>query len=179
MWTRGGLHYMFKLQKTLSLVNPYFAPVVVFLDRLLHQDHRAFSKNTMAGWLRTGQGRSGSKYWTWIRSFSSFLSMHQRKHKRADAYCAVRNADPDLDDGFVVRCCTGFAPFYGTGARADVRIRTFGPGSAYHRLNREPYRFTQKVVRICLILSKDRGKNISKAVLMRRESGSGSSDPDP
>jgi hypothetical protein len=63
-----------------------------------------------------------------------------KKTQKADAFRAVRNADPDPYAGSVVRCCTGFAPFYGTGAKADVRIRTFGSRSASHLLNRVPYR---------------------------------------
>jgi hypothetical protein len=97
-----------------------------------------YYEDSCARWLRTGPGRSGSEYWTRIRSFSSFLSMH--KTQQADANRAVRNADPDPYAGSVVRCCTGFAPFYGTGAKVDVRIRTLGPISASHLLNRVPYR---------------------------------------
>ena len=36
----------------------------------------------------------------------------------------VRNAVPDADAGSVVRCCTVPHLKYGTGARADARIRT-------------------------------------------------------
>ncbi len=44
------------------------------------------------------------------------------QNSNADVYRTVRNADPDADAGSVVRC--GTAPYYGTGARADARIRT-------------------------------------------------------
>ncbi len=95
---------------------------------------------------------------------AAFFPMRQRKYK-ADVYHVERNANPDLDARSVVRLCTGFVPFSGTGAKAVVRILTFGPRSISHLLNRVPYhlkilkspkksRFTQKVARICLILSK-------------------------
>ncbi len=51
----------------------------------------------------------------------------------------VPNADPDLDAGSVVRCRTGFAYFYGTRAKVDMQIRTFGPRSASHLFNCVPY----------------------------------------
>ncbi len=47
--------------------------------------------------------------------------------KKADAYCTVWNAGPDVDAGSVIRCCASIAPFYGTGARADANIRTSVP----------------------------------------------------
>jgi hypothetical protein len=72
-------------------------------------------------------GRTRSEFWTRIRSFSSFLTYAPKKTPKADEYRVVRNADPDLDAGSVVRCCAGIAPFYGTGARADAWIRTSVP----------------------------------------------------
>jgi hypothetical protein len=71
------------------------------------------------------------------------FSFAPKKTQKADAHSAVRNVNPDSDAGCFFRCCTGFAPFYGTGEKADVRIRTFGPRSASHL--RVPYRLkTQK-----------------------------------
>ena len=45
------------------------------------------------------------------------------QNSNADAYRTVRNADPDADAGSSPLLC-GTAPYYGTGAGADARIRT-------------------------------------------------------
>jgi hypothetical protein len=116
-----------------------------------------------------------------IQQLSFHFPWAKENIKKADAYHAVQNADPDLDAGSVVRCCTGFAPFYCTRAKADVRIRTFGPRSASHLLNRVPYclktRHTKGGANLFIFYQKTIVK-ISKAAWLRREPGSGSSDPD-
>jgi hypothetical protein len=56
-----------------------------------------------------------------------FFTYAPKKISKADVYRTVRNADPDVDAGDVVRCCAGIAPLYGTGARADARIWTSVP----------------------------------------------------
>ncbi len=69
---------------------------------------------------RISPGRSGSEYWTRIRSPSSFILMRQSKikmrpHTEWGTGCRCRVRSPLL---------CGTVPFYGTGARADARIRT-------------------------------------------------------
>jgi hypothetical protein len=86
-----------------------------------------------------------------------------------------------------LRCST--APYYGDGARADARIRTSVPDP---RLNPQiVYRILSKLSckknmngstkgrRGSGFLSKISHSNFSKSCWVRRESGSGSSDPDP
>ncbi len=58
--------------------------------------------------------------------YSAAFFLCAKETQKADAYRAVWNADPDSDAGSVVRCCSGFAPFYSTGAKADVWIRPSG-----------------------------------------------------
>jgi hypothetical protein len=70
-----------------------------------------------------------------IQQLSSYASNNIKAY-------AVRNADLDIDARSIVQCCAGFAPSCCTGAKADVRIRTFGPRFASHLLNYVPYRLT-------------------------------------
>jgi hypothetical protein len=94
--------------------------------------------NAMTGWLRTSPGRSGSEYWTRIRSFSSFFTYAPKKTSKVDAYRTVRNADPNVDAGSVVRWCAVLHLFTvpvrgrtrGSGLRSLIRVSSFKPRTA-------------------------------------------------
>ncbi len=95
----------------------------------------------------------------------------------------MRNEDLDSDAGSVVRCRTGFAHFYCTGARADTPTRIHGSGLAPLPPIRVPYRLknTKRKDQIhkgrresVLNLLKDRSKIFLKAV-----EWDANPDPDP
>ncbi len=122
------------------LSKPDFGPVVVFLDCPLHHGHRTSCERD-AQMTRISPGRSGSEYWTRIRSPSGFFTDVPKKTKRGRVPygtecgpgCRCRVRSPLL---------CGTAPFYGTGARAESRIRThvsdpcLNPQSVYRILSK-------------------------------------------
>ncbi len=68
------------------------------------------------------------------------LTENGRKHEIRTRTGSVRNADPVLNDGSVVRSRAGFVYSHGTRAKADVRIRTLRSRSASHLFNCIQYR---------------------------------------
>ena len=110
-----------------------------------HRFRRAGS-HTMIGWTRISPGRSGSEYWTQIRSFGSFLCAKNTKSGARTG--PARLAVPVFNAGSVVRCRTGFAYFYGTRAKADVRIQTHGSRFTSHLFNCIQYRLKGPKYRI-------------------------------
>jgi hypothetical protein len=77
--------------------------------------------------IRTSPGRSGSEYWTLIRTPSSFIFDAPMQNSNVDAYHMVRYADPDADAGSVVRCC---AVPHLTTVPVRGRVSILKPGTA-------------------------------------------------
>jgi hypothetical protein len=102
------------------LLNLDFGPVVVFLDCSLHRGHHAFNKMRWSD--DCGPVREGPDPSTGLGSgHPAFFFTYAPK------IISKAEADPDVDARSIVWCCAGIAPFYGTGARAEARIRTSVP----------------------------------------------------
>jgi hypothetical protein len=125
-------------QKDFINSNPNFGLVVVFMDCPLHRGHPTHTK--CGGRMTDDQsGKVRIQVLDSDTVIQQRFSFAPKKTQKPDVHRAVGNVNPDLDVGSVFRCCTGFAPFYGTWEKADVRIQTFESRSASQL--RVPYRF--------------------------------------
>ena len=105
------------------IFKPDFGPIVVFLG-LSPSSWASRVIGCDARMIRTSPGRSGSEYWTRIRTHSSFTFDAPMQNSNADAYRTVRNAVPDADAGSVAVRYRTLLRYRRKGGRADP---DFGP----------------------------------------------------